>query len=68
MFPSLNVQRKIQQRRETNVVVVGGGLSSAQIVDMAIRKGVSRVWFLMRSDFKGMSLLLPYKMNLGVGG
>ncbi|KAE8150130.1 hypothetical protein BDV25DRAFT_140114 [Aspergillus avenaceus] len=51
-FPSLNVKRKIQRRQEMNVVVVGGGLSSAQIVDMAIRKGVSRVWFLMRSDFK----------------
>lgn len=65
VFPSPNVQRKIQQRRETNVVVVGGGLSSAQIVDMAIRKGVSRVWFLMRSDFKGMPFpSLPYKVGL----
>lgn len=52
-FPSPNVQRKIRQRKETNVVVVGGGLSSAQIADMAIRKGVSRVWLLMRSEFKG---------------
>ncbi|KAL4810502.1 hypothetical protein BDV18DRAFT_58182 [Aspergillus unguis] len=52
MFPSINVKQKIQQRKETNVVVVGGGLSSAQIVDMAVRKGVSKVWFLMRSDFK----------------
>ncbi|KAL2809786.1 hypothetical protein BJX63DRAFT_445097 [Aspergillus granulosus] len=51
-FPSPNVKTKIQQRRETNVVVVGGGLSSAQIVDMAIRKGVTKVWFLLRSDFK----------------
>lgn len=53
-FPSLNVQRKIQRRQETNVVVVGGGLSSAQIVDMAVRKGVTKVWFLMRSGLKGM--------------
>ncbi|KAL2796830.1 hypothetical protein BJX66DRAFT_123387 [Aspergillus keveii] len=51
-FPSPNVKRKIHQRKETNVVVVGGGLSSAQIVDMAIRKGVTKVWFLLRSDFK----------------
>ncbi|KAL4885101.1 hypothetical protein BJY04DRAFT_232530 [Aspergillus karnatakaensis] len=51
-FPSPNVKRKIQQRKETNIVVVGGGLSSAQIVDMAIRKGVTKVWFLLRSDFK----------------
>ncbi|KAI9369093.1 hypothetical protein BJX61DRAFT_536708 [Aspergillus egyptiacus] len=51
-FPSVNVKRKIAERKETNVVVVGGGLSSAQIVDMAVRKGVKKVWFLMRSDFK----------------
>jgi cation diffusion facilitator CzcD-associated flavoprotein CzcO len=52
-FPSANVKNKIQRRQQTNVVVVGGGLSSAQIVDMAIRKGVTKVWFLMRSDMKG---------------
>ncbi|KAL4896981.1 hypothetical protein BDV59DRAFT_198429 [Aspergillus ambiguus] len=51
-FPSVNVRRKIQQRQQTNLVIVGGGLSSAQIVDMAVRKGVSKVWLLMRSDFK----------------
>ncbi|KAJ5918808.1 hypothetical protein N7454_009952 [Penicillium verhagenii] len=38
-FPSVNVRTKIQRRQETNVVVIGGGLSSAQIVDMAVRKG-----------------------------
>lgn len=53
-FPSPNVRNKIQRRQETNVVVVGGGLSSAQVVDMAVRKGVTKVWFLMRSDLKGM--------------
>ncbi|KAJ5130437.1 uncharacterized protein N7515_006476 [Penicillium bovifimosum] len=52
IFPSPNVQSKIQRRQETNVVVVGGGLSSAQIVDMAVRKGVTKVWFLMRSGLK----------------
>ncbi|KAJ5748413.1 uncharacterized protein N7511_010109 [Penicillium nucicola] len=51
-FPSPNVQEKIQRRQETNVVVVGGGLSSAQIVDMAVRKGVTKVWFIMRSGMK----------------
>ena len=53
-FPSPNVRNKIQRRQETNVVVVGGGLSSAQIVDMAVRKGVTKVWFLLRSGMKGM--------------
>ena len=56
MFPSINVKNKIQSRRQTNVVVVGGGLSSAQLVDLAVRKGVTKVWLLMRSDFKGKSL------------
>ncbi|KAJ5103635.1 hypothetical protein N7532_004164 [Penicillium argentinense] len=51
-FPSPNVRNKIQRRQQTNVVVVGGGLSSAQIVDMAVRKGVTKVWFIMRSDLK----------------
>ena len=51
-FPSPGVAQKIQRRQETNVVVVGGGLSSAQIVDMAVRKGVTKVWFLMRSGLK----------------
>lgn len=52
-FPSPNVRQKISARQHTNVVVVGGGLSSAQILDMAVRKGVTKVWFLMRSGFKG---------------
>ena len=52
-FPSSNVRRKAQCRQDTHVVVVGGGLSSAQIVDMAVRKGVTKVWFIMRSDMKG---------------
>lgn len=51
-FPA-NLQAKIQRRQETNVLVVGGGLSSAQIVDMAVRRGVTKVWLLMRSELKG---------------
>jgi thioredoxin reductase len=52
-FPSPHVRKKIKQRQETNVVVVGGGLSSAQVVDMAVRKGVTKVWHLVRGDLKG---------------
>ncbi|KAI2793059.1 hypothetical protein POX_b03106 [Penicillium oxalicum] len=51
-FPDARVQAKIQQRKETNIVVVGGGLSSAQILDMAVKKGVTKVWLLIRSEFK----------------
>ncbi|CAK7210968.1 hypothetical protein SCUCBS95973_000971 [Sporothrix curviconia] len=32
----------------TNVLVVGGGLTSAQITDLLVRHGVTRVWHLMR--------------------
>lgn len=52
-FPAPNIKRKINLRQETNVVVVGGGLSSAHIIDMAIKAGVSRVWHFTRGDFKG---------------
>ena len=52
-FPSPLVRKKIKQGQETNVVVVGGGLSSAQLVDMAVRKGVTKVWHLVRGDLKG---------------
>lgn len=54
-FPSSHIRHKIVQGDETNMVVVGGGLTSAQIADLAIRKGVSKVWQLMRGEFKGQS-------------
>lgn len=52
-FPSPNVKARIKNHQETNVVVVGGGLSSAQVVDMAIRKGITKVWFFLRGELKG---------------
>jgi cation diffusion facilitator CzcD-associated flavoprotein CzcO len=52
-FPDPNLKRKIKAGKETNVVVVGGGLTSAQIADLAITKGVTKVWHLMRSGLKG---------------
>lgn len=54
-FPPAHITQKISQGRRTNLVVVGGGLTSAQIADMAIRRGFSKVWHLMRGDFKGIS-------------
>lgn len=53
-FPPAHIMQKISEGRRTNLVVVGGGLTSAQIADMAIRRGVSKVWHLMRGDFKGI--------------
>ncbi|KAL3425939.1 FAD binding domain-containing protein [Phlyctema vagabunda] len=48
-----HVLAKIERGAPTNVVVVGGGLTSAQIVDMAVRAGVTKVWHLMRGPLKG---------------
>jgi lysine/ornithine N-monooxygenase len=50
--PAPHVRERIVQKKITNVVVVGGGLTSAQISDLCIRKGVTRVWHLMRGAYK----------------
>ncbi|CAK7200064.1 hypothetical protein SEUCBS139899_002752 [Sporothrix eucalyptigena] len=42
------VRRRKTEGKETNVLVVGGGLTSAQITDLLVRHGVTRVWHLMR--------------------
>lgn len=47
-FPDPLVQHRIQTGRKTNVLVIGGGLTSAQLSDKAIRNGVSRVFHFMR--------------------
>jgi hypothetical protein len=47
-----HVQQKIDAKEDTAVIVVGGGLTSAQIVDLCICRGVSRVWHIMRGHFK----------------
>ncbi|KAI0418594.1 FAD binding domain-containing protein [Xylaria grammica] len=51
-FPPLYVQKKIANKARTNVLVVGGGLTSAQIADLAARRGVSKVWLIMRGPLK----------------
>ncbi|OAG41534.1 hypothetical protein AYO21_04236 [Fonsecaea monophora] len=44
--------QKIEQGLPTSVVVVGGGLTSAQIADLIICCGVTKVWLLLRGDYK----------------
>ena len=44
---------KIRRHQPTNVLVIGGGLTSAQITDALIRSGVSKVWHLVRSPLRG---------------
>ncbi|KAI9844998.1 MAG: hypothetical protein M1837_005142 [Sclerophora amabilis] len=51
-FPPTHLRAKIARHRETNVLIVGGGLTSAQIADLAIRRGVSKVWHIMRGEMK----------------
>lgn len=59
-FPDPSVASKICAKKRTNVVVVGGGLTSAQITDLAIRKGVTKVYHLMRSTMK----VKPFDVDL----
>lgn len=43
-----HVLEKIKAGKETNIVIVGGGLTSAQITDTMARAGVTKVHHLMR--------------------
>jgi hypothetical protein len=43
-FPSESVKRKIAAGRPTNILIVGGGLTSAQLADLAVRHGVGTIW------------------------
>lgn len=48
----LHVLTKIASQEPTNIIVVGGGLTSAQITDTAISSGVTKVWHIMRGRMK----------------
>ncbi|KAK4669861.1 uncharacterized protein QC763_206710 [Podospora pseudopauciseta] len=48
-FPDTVVRTRMTNGQRTKVLVIGGGLTSAQLSDLAIRKGVTKVWHLMRS-------------------
>lgn len=50
------LQSKIRSRRHTSALVVGGGLTSAQIADCLVKKGVSQVHLIMRGPWKGLQL------------
>ncbi|KAI1329765.1 FAD binding domain-containing protein [Xylariaceae sp. FL0255] len=50
-LPSLHTRHKMASS-ETHIVVVGGGLTSAQIADVLIRKGVTHVYLIMRGPLK----------------
>ena len=43
---------RVKAKRPTNVLVIGGGLTSAQIADQAIRRGATRLFHVMRGPMK----------------
>ncbi|ORY64806.1 FAD binding domain-containing protein [Pseudomassariella vexata] len=51
-MPSQRVRNKIAAKATTNVLIVGGGLTSAQLADLALRRGVTKVWLIMRGPLK----------------
>jgi thioredoxin reductase len=51
-FPPPYVKAKIDSRRQTTMLIVGGGLTSIQLADLALKRGVSKVWLLIRGDLK----------------
>jgi hypothetical protein len=51
-FPPAHLAAKIVSRSPTNILIIGGGLTSIQIADLAIKRGVSKVWLLMRGGVK----------------
>lgn len=59
-LPPPYMRNKISAKLPTNVVVVGGGLTSAQIADVAIRRGVRNVWLVMRGPLK----IKPFDIGL----
>jgi hypothetical protein len=52
------LRAKVAAGKETNVVVIGGGLTSAQIGDLVLKQGVTKVWHLMRGALRGMLSLI----------
>lgn len=51
-FPPPQVAAKIKKTERTNMLIVGGGLTSIQLADLALKRGVSKVWLLMRGGVK----------------
>jgi hypothetical protein len=59
-FPDPTIRAKIDLGLRTTILVVGGGLTSAQLSDLAVRRGVSTVWHLMR----GPCRTKPFDLDL----
>jgi len=51
-FPPPYMLSKIERQAKTNLLIVGGGLTSVQLADLAIERGMSKVYLLMRGSLK----------------
>ncbi|KAM0245772.1 hypothetical protein ACHAQJ_010454 [Trichoderma viride] len=51
-FPDPLVRSRIAAGSSTNVLVIGGGLTSAQLAVLALQRGVTKIWHLMRGPLR----------------
>ncbi|KAI5276669.1 FAD/NAD(P)-binding domain-containing protein [Aureobasidium subglaciale] len=59
-FPDPSVAAKIRQKKDVNIVVVGGGLTSAQLTVMASKHGATKVFHLVRGRLR----VKPFDVDL----
>jgi len=59
-FPDPSVTAKLQQKKDVNIVVVGGGLTSAQLTVMACKHGARKVFHLVRGRLR----VKPFDVDL----
>ena len=60
MFLPKSLKQKILARLPTAIVIVGGGLTSAQIANQCIENGVAKVFLVMRGPLKRKSRTRKY--------
>lgn len=51
-FPHERIMEKVSRRKTTSVVIVGGGLTSAQLAHVAICSGIEKVYLVLRGALK----------------
>ena len=51
-FPDIETAQKMLENKSTSVLVIGGGLTGAQLADLAVRRGIRNVVLLTRSPMK----------------
>lgn len=59
-FPDPSVTTKLRQKKDVNIVIVGGGLTSAQLTVMASKHGARKVFHLVRGRLR----VKPFDVDL----